>query len=206
MHHALFNGARFFPRSKSLFFAPSSYLYNMDFNVIKALHIIFVVSWFAGLFYIVRLFIYHTEAQQRPDSERKVLSDQFEIMEKKLWWIITTPAMVLTILFGTWMIVLNPDYYLHVGWMHLKLGFVLLLLIYHFVCQKIINDLKKGVFNWSSTGLRIWNEVATLALVAIVFLVVMKDSLNWIKGTIGFFAVAIGLMIGIKIYKRLRTK
>jgi putative membrane protein len=78
------------------------------------------------------------------------------------------------------------------------------LLGYHFVCQKIINDLKKSVFNWKSNSLRIWNEVATLALVAIVFLVVMKDSLNWIKGTVGFFAVAIGLMIGIKIYKKLR--
>jgi protoporphyrinogen IX oxidase len=181
-----------------------SYLYPMDFNVVKALHIIFVVSWFAGLFYIVRLFIYHTEAQQREETERRVLSEQFEIMEKKLWWIITTPAMVLTLLFGTWMILLNPEYYLQVGWMHLKLGFVALLLVYHFVCQKIMNDLKKGQFNWKSNGLRIWNEVATLALVAIVFLVVMKDSLNWIKGTVGFFAVAIGLMIGIKIYKRLR--
>ena len=177
----------------------------MDINTVKALHIIFVVSWFAGLFYIVRLFIYHTEAQEKPLPDRKILSDQFEIMEKKLWWIITTPAMVLTIVFGTWMIFLNPNYYLSAGWMHLKLGFVGLLLIYHFVCQKIINDLKKGAFNWKSNSLRIWNEVATLALVAIVFLVVMKDSLNWIKGTIGFFAVAIGLMIGIKIYKKLRS-
>jgi len=178
----------------------------MDFNTVKALHIIFVVSWFAGLFYIVRLFIYHTEAQEKPIPDRTILSNQFEIMEKKLWWIITTPAMVLTMVFGTWMILLNPDYYLSATWMHLKLGFVGLLLVYHFVCQKIINDLKKGVFNWKSNSLRIWNEVATLALVAIVFLVVMKDSLNWIKGTIGFFAVAIGLMIGIKIYKKLRTK
>lgn len=178
----------------------------MDFNTIKALHIIFVVSWFAGLFYIVRLFIYHTEAQTRVEVEKKVLSDQFEVMEKKLWWIITTPSMVLTIFFGIWMILLNPDYYLKASWMHVKLAFVGMLLVYHFVCQKIIADLKKGIFNWKSNSLRIWNEVATLALVAIVFLVVMKDSLNWIKGTIGFFAVAIGLMIGIKIYKKLRTK
>jgi putative membrane protein len=66
--------------------------------------------------------------------------------------------------------------------------------------------MQKGIFNWTSNGLRIWNELATLVLVAVVFLVVMKDSLNWIKGTVGFFAVAIGLMIGIKIYKRLRSK
>lgn len=178
----------------------------MEFNTVKALHIIFVVSWFAGLFYIVRLFIYHREAQEKPDAEKKVLSDQFQIMEKRLWWIITTPAMILTIVFGTWMILLNPDYYLKAGWMHLKLGFVGMLLIYHFVCQKILFDMKKGIFKWKSGMLRLWNEVATLGLVAIVFIVVMKDSMNWIKGTIGFFAVAIGLMILIKIYKRIRTK
>ena len=67
-----------------------------------------------------------------------------------------------------------------------------------------MNDLKKGIFNWKSNGLRIWNEVATLALVAIVFLVELQDNLNWIKGTLGFFGVAIGLMIGIKIYKKFR--
>ncbi len=175
----------------------------MELATVKALHIIFVVSWFAGLFYIVRLFIYHTEAQQKEETARQILSAQFEIMERKLWWIITTPAMILTLVFGTWMIVLVPSY-LQMGWMHIKLSFVAILLIYHFVCQKILFDLKKGKYNWSSNGLRIWNEVATLALVAIVFLAVMKDSLNWIKGTVGFFAVAIGLMIGIKIYKRLR--
>jgi putative membrane protein len=182
-----------------------SYLCGMDLSTIKALHIIFVVSWFAGLFYIVRLFIYHTEAQEKPEVERKILSEQFVIMEKKLWWIITTPAMVLTLLFGTWMLVLVPSY-LDTTWMQLKLAFVGLLLVYHVVCQKILNDMRNGLFNWKSNGLRIWNEVATLALVAIVFLVVMKDDLNWIKGTVGFFAVAIGLMIGIKIYKKLRKK
>jgi len=176
----------------------------MDFTTLKALHIIFVVSWFAGLFYIVRLFIYHTEAQEKPETERKILSDQFVIMEKKLWWIITTPAMILTIVFGSWMYLKNADYYLQASWMHIKLTFVVVLLIYHFVCQKILSDLKKGIFKWKSTGLRIWNELATLTLVSIVFLVEFQNNLDWIKGTIGFFGVAIGLMIGIKIYKRLK--
>lgn len=175
-------------------------------EVIKSLHIIFMVSWFAGLFYIVRLFIYHTEAQQKSEQEKKILSNQFEIMEKKLWWIITTPAMILTLLFGFWMLyIYGWEWYKANIWMHIKLGFVALLLIYHFVCQKILFDLKKEKYSWTSTGLRIWNEVATLALVAIVFLVVLKDNLNWIKGTVGFFAVAIGLMIAIKIYKRIRS-
>lgn len=181
----------------------------MNFDTIKALHIIFVVSWFAGLFYIVRLFIYHTEAQTREETEKRVLSEQFEIMEKRLWWIITTPAMILTLVFGTWMLFLNSDSYFGSysgGWMHVKLSFVALLLVYHFICQKIMSDLKRGKFIWKSNGLRIWNEVATLSLVAIVFIVTLKDSLNWIKGTIGFFAVAIGLMVLIKLYKRVRKQ
>ena len=177
-----------------------------SYQTIKALHIIFVVSWFAGLFYIVRLFIYHTEAQSKDEVAKKILSDQYEIMEKRLWWIITTPAMILTLLFGTWMLIERWEYFSSPGgtWMHIKLAFIVLLLIYHFVCQKIMFSMKAGNFNWTSNGLRLWNEVATLALVAIVFIVMLKDTMNWIKGTVGFFAVAIALMIGIKIYKKLR--
>lgn len=175
------------------------------FSTIKALHIIFMVSWFAGLFYIVRLFIYHTEAQQKSEQERTILSTQFVIMEKKLWWIITTPAMILTVVFGVWMLLLNPAF-LQFGWMHIKLTFVVLLLVYHFVCQKILVQLKHNQFKWSSTGLRIWNELATLALVAIVFLVVLQHAVNWLTATLSFFGVAIGLMIAIKLYKKIRTK
>jgi protoporphyrinogen IX oxidase len=169
------------------------------------LHIIFMVSWFAGLFYIVRLFIYHTEAQEKPELERSILSTQFIEMEKKLWWIITTPAMILTAVFGTTMLVYpGHTYLIHQPWMHVKLGFVGLLLIYHFTCQKILFQLKKDQFKWSSSALRIWNEVATLALVAIVFIVITKGAMNWWKGTIGFFGTAIGLMLLIKVYKRIR--
>ncbi len=177
----------------------------MDILTLKALHIIFVVSWFAGLFYMVRLFIYHVEAQEKSTEERDILSRQFILMEKKLWWIITTPAMVLTILFGTWMIIVNPSY-LYAPWMHFKLGFVGLLLIYHFICQHIMNQFRTGVFKWKSGHLRLWNELATLFLVAIVFLVVLKSSLNWITGTVIFFLVGIILMLAVKLYKRLRAK
>jgi protoporphyrinogen IX oxidase len=176
----------------------------MDFNTVKALHIIFVVSWFAGLFYIVRLFIYHTEAQQRNEPAKSILSEQFILMQKRLWWIITTPAMIFAVVFGTWMLTLNWQYYKVAGWMHLKLGFVGILLVYHFVCQKLMREMGQGKFRWSSNVLRIWNELATLVLVAIAFLVSMKNELNWIWGTVAFFAVALGLMILIKLYKRLR--
>lgn len=176
-----------------------------DINVIKALHIIFVVSWFAGLFYIVRLFIYAQEAKEMEEPKKSILTEQLVIMQKRLWWIITTPAMVLAVIFGTWMILLNPAY-LQMPWMHIKLGFVFLLLMYHFYCQKIMFDISKGICKWKSTQLRLWNELATLFLVAIVFLVVLKSTLNWIYGTVGFFGVAILLMIGIQLYKKFRAK
>jgi putative membrane protein len=177
----------------------------MSYLAVKALHIIFVVSWFAGLFYIVRLFIYHTEAQLKPSNEAEILSAQFTIMEKKLWWIITTPAMVLTVVFGVWMLVLNPGL-LSLPWMHIKLTFVLLLLIYHFVCQRLLKNVANGQFKWSSTQLRLWNELATLVLVAVVFLVELQDSMNWIGGTVGFFGVGILLMLLIRIYKKFNSK
>lgn len=177
----------------------------MSYPVIKALHIIFMVSWFAGLFYIVRLFIYHTEAQGKSENEKSILSKQFKIMERKLWWIITTPAMILTVIFGVALLIIEPSW-LKQGWMHLKLGFVVLLLIYHFICQKTMLQLAKSSSRWTSNQLRLWNELATLLLVIIVFLVVMKNSLNWIYATIGFLAVAVALMMAVKIYKRLRKR
>ena len=176
-----------------------------NYSLWKALHIIFVVSWFAGLFYIVRLFIYHTEAQKKEAAAKKILSDQFEIMEQRLWWIITTPAMVLTLVFGTLMIVANP-YLLEQGWMHIKLLFVALLLVYHFGSQKMMFNMKRGVFKRKSGQLRLWNELAAMFLVTIIFVVVLKNSLDWIYGTMGFFALGITLMIAIRIYKRFRER
>jgi len=153
---------------------------------------------------MVRLFIYFREAADKPAPEKEILQNQFVIMMQRLWWIITTPAMVLTVVFGVWMLTLNPAYLLKAPWMHLKLGFVLLLLIYHFYSQKLLRNAEAGLIKWSSNQLRIWNEVATLLLVIIVFLVVLKNHLNWISGTLGFFGVGVALMLGIKLYKKLR--
>ncbi len=174
-------------------------------NIIKALHIIFMVSWFAGLFYVVRLFIYHVEALDKGEPDKTILVNQYTIMEKRLWWIITTPAMVLTVIFGLLMLVANPVL-LQKPFMHLKLGFVVLLLIYHFLCQKIYFDLKKNKFHWGSGALRVWNEVATLLLVIIVFIVVLKDALNWVYASLSFVAVALLLMLAIKMYQAIRKK
>ncbi|MBM3161594.1 MAG: CopD family protein [Bacteroidetes bacterium] len=175
----------------------------MEYQVIKALHLIFVVSWFAGLFYMVRLFIYHVEALKEEEFKKAILIDQYQKMQRRLWWIITTPAMVLTLFFGIWMLVLNPRL-LKFGWMHLKLGFVVLLLIYHVCSHLIMYRLASGHHRLSSIKLRIWNEVATLFLVAIIFVVVLKSNLSWIYGTIGFFVVGIFLMLAVKAYQKLR--
>jgi putative membrane protein len=115
------------------------------YDYVKAIHIIFVVCWMAGLFYSVRLFIYHTEAQDKPEPDRTILSKQFEIIERKLWNIITIPSMYLTIAAGTTMLILKPVW-LQFGWMHIKLTFVVALVIYHFICQNKIKQMRNGGF------------------------------------------------------------
>jgi putative membrane protein len=175
------------------------------YQYILAIHIIFVVCWMAGLFYMVRLFIYHTEAQAKPEPARTILSEQFEVMEKKLWWIITTPSMYLVLAAGITMLCLSPGW-LQMGWMHIKLAFVIGLMVYHFICQNKMNQMRKGIYKWTSTQLRLWNELATLILFAIVFLVVLKNSLNWIFGVVGIIAFSIVLMMAVKVYKRFREQ
>lgn len=175
------------------------------YQYILAIHIIFVVCWMAGLFYMVRLFIYHTEAQEKPEPARTILSEQFEIMEHKLWWIITTPSMYLVLAAGVTMLCLAPAW-LQMPWMHIKLTFVAGLIVYHFICQHKMNQMRKGIYKWTSTQLRLWNELATLILFAIVFLVVLKNSLNWIFGVVGIIAFSLALMSAVKVYKYFREK
>lgn len=175
------------------------------YQYVLAIHIIFVVCWMAGLFYMVRLFIYHTEAQEKPEPARTILSEQFEIMERKLWWIITTPSMYLVLAAGVTMLCLMPAW-LQMGWLHIKLLFVVGLIAYHFICQNKMNQMRKGIFKWTSTQLRLWNELATLILFAIVFLAVLKSTLNWIFGVVGIVTFSIILMMAVKIYKRFREK
>jgi putative membrane protein len=172
---------------------------------IKSLHIIFVVTWFAGLFYIVRLFIYQTEALQKPEPERAILHAQLSKMSRLLWKIITWPSAILTLILAVTLLSLQP-FWLKQPFMHIKLSFVFLLYLYHFSCHYIYKKLQKGEIKFSSTQLRIWNEVATLFLVAVVFLIVLKNELDWIWGTIGFIGLGVLLMVAIKIYKALRKK
>ena len=177
---------------------------------IKALHIIFVVTWFSGLFYIVRLFIYTTEANEKPEPERTILIKQFQIMMKRLWYGITWPSAVLTLLFGLYTLFYgnwNRVLFDEGGrWLLIKLIFVVFLYAYHFYIHKLFNQEQRMVFTLSSQKLRIWNEVATIFLVAIVMLATVKQSLSFVWGLVGLVAFVIILMSAIRIYKVLRHK
>jgi protoporphyrinogen IX oxidase len=173
------------------------------FFYIKALHVIFVVTWFAGLFYIVRLFIYHAEAETKREPERSILQSQYKIMEKRLWYGITWPSMILTLSFGTWLAIL---YGTLSNWLMIKLCLVVGLVIYHIYCGLIFYNLQKDLKKYNSNKLRILNEVATLFLVSIVFVVELKNSLNAFWGIASFIAFSMILFAAIKIYKKIREK
>jgi protoporphyrinogen IX oxidase len=170
---------------------------------IKALHIIFVVTWFAGIFYMPRLFIYNTEAGDKPEAARTVLREQFGVMIKRLWYGITWPSAILTLLLGgsTWsMLHATP------AWLMVKLAFVIGLYAYHFSLHFIVQQQLKGIFKYSSQQLRIWNEVATIFLVAIVMLAVVKNSISFVWALCGLILFVILLMSAIRIYKIIRMK
>jgi len=175
------------------------------YNYIKALHLIFVITWFAGLFYIPRLFIYQIEAFDKPSPDKVILGDQLKIMAKRLWYIITWPSAVLAILFAVLLLVINPAWLLQ-SWMHIKLFFVFLLVLYHLKTHQILKQLQNDQVKYSSKFMRLWNEVTTIILFSVVFLVILKDSLNWIFGVVGIFVLAIALMLGIRLYKTIREK
>lgn len=172
------------------------------YPVIKALHLIFMVTFFAGTFYIVRLFIYHTEAFDRWEPERGVLAEQFALMSRRLWYFITWPSLVLMALFGIWMLVLNPEL-LKQPWMHAKLGLVSLLIAYHMVNQGIFSRLQRNERAWRGSALRLWNEGATLILFGVVFLAVLKR-VQWYYGLIGLGVLGGVLVLAVNMYRRKR--
>lgn len=172
------------------------------YPVIKALHLIFMVTFFAGTFYIVRLFIYHCEALAKWEPDRTILTRQYALMEKRLWYFITWPSLVLMALFGIWMLVLNPAL-LKQPWMHAKLGLVALLLVYHGVNQRLFARLRSGGKVWPSYALRLWNEGATLILFGVVFLASLKR-IQWYYGVVGLVVLGAVLVMAINLYRRKR--
>ncbi len=182
----------------------------MSYLYLKALHIIFIVTWFAGMFYIVRLFIYNTEAGEKDEPARSILRQQFSIMIKRLWMGITWPSAIITLILGPWVMIngkWDKSLFDEGGrWLLVKLVFVVLLYVYHFSLHKIYKDEMKGKFLWSSQKLRIWNEVATIFLVAIVMLASVKNAMSLVWGLSGLIALIIVLMSAIRIYKLIRKK
>ena len=178
------------------------------YNYLKSLHLIFVTTWFAGLFYIVRLFVYQIEAAQKPSPEKEILQKQYKIMTYRLWYIITWPSAVLASIFAFWMLFFTDlgRSWLQMPWMHVKLGFVFALYLYQWKCHLIFKELQNDQVKYTTNFMRLWNEGATIILFAIVFLVILKNELNWIYGTAGILVVSILLMLGIKFYKRVRSR
>lgn len=175
----------------------------MTFLYLKAVHIIFIVTWFAGLFYMPRLFVYITEAHEKPEPAKSILLAQFKMMSSRLWYGITWPSAIITLGMGTALIVNQPQW-LQQGFMHIKLTLVFLLYLYHFSLQHIFNNLKRDKIKYTSQQLRMWNEVATLFLISIVFIIVLKNALSMVWGVVGLLVVTMGILAGIKLYKNLR--
>lgn len=175
----------------------------MEYNYIKALHVIFVVCWFAGLFYMVRLFIYTAEANGKEEPAKSILTQQLLLMQRKLWYIITWPSAIGTVIFGGWMLIKNTAL-LYQPWMWLKLIFVTILILYHLQCHVFYKQQSAGIYKTGSFKLRLFNELATVLLVAIVFLVIVKSSSGLVWGMLGLFAFAGLLMAGVYIYKKQR--
>ncbi|HLY70828.1 MAG TPA: CopD family protein [Puia sp.] len=177
---------------------------------LKALHIIFIVTWFAGMFYMPRLFIYNTEAETKTDEVKKILHEQFAIMMKRLWFGIAIPSALLTLMFGPILMFAegwNRLLFDQQGrWLLIKLIFVLFLYLYFLSLHTIFKQQLKGVFKYSSQQLRIWNEVATVFLVAIVMIAVVRESMSLVWGLVGLALFVVILIGAIKIYKLLRSK
>ncbi|OUD37504.1 CopD family protein [Flavobacterium sp. FPG59] len=178
------------------------------YNYIKSLHLIFVITWFVGLFNIVRLFVYQIEAADKPSPEKEILQNQFKIMTYRMWYIITWPSAVLASIFAFWMLFFTDlgRAWLQMPWMHVKLGFVFLLYLYHAKCHQIFNQLQRNEVKYTSNFMRLWNEGATIILFAVVFLVILKNAFNWIYGVIGIILFSVILMLGFQFYKKIRER
>ena len=176
---------------------PEAYLW------FKTLHIVGVVVWFAGLFYLVRLFIYHREAEELSAELREAFQAQYALMERRLANIITTPGMVVAVTMAIGLLIVNPAW-LQQGWMHVKLGFVAGLLAYHLFCYRLMGQLQSGSCRWSAKQLRALNELPTLLLVIVVMLVVFKAQFPTGAATWLIVGLVVFMAASIQFYARWR--
>jgi putative membrane protein len=175
----------------------------MSYLWFKAFHIIGVVVWFAGLFYLVRLFVYHVEANEQPEPARSILQQQYQIMEKRLYNLITTPGMVLTVSMAIALLIVAPDL-LKETWLHVKLAFVTATIAYHFYCGRLMKQMAGGQFTWSGQQMRWLNEAPTVLLVIVVLLVVFKSSLPTDITAWAILAMIVAMAATIQLYAKKR--
>jgi putative membrane protein len=175
----------------------------MSYLWFKAFHIVGVVVWFAGLFYLVRLYVYHAEANEQPEPARTILQQQYQIMEKRLYSLITTPGMILTVVMAIAMLIAAPEL-LKDTWLHVKLSLVVLLIGYHHLCGRWMKQLASGEFKFSGQQFRWLNEVPTVLLVLIVLLAVFKNNFPTSAAAWGIFAMIVAMAAIIQLYARKR--
>lgn len=180
-------------------------LRHMAFLYLKALHIIFVVTWFAGLFYAPRLFIYTMEVYEKEtEPARSILLEKLHRWTRLLWFGITWPSAIITLGMGLSLIFTSAYQHNMPQWLWIKIGFVAALYIYHLACHSMFKKLQRGEQVWSSQKLRFWNEVSTILLFAIVFLVILKNMVSVMWGLLGLVVFAVLLMLAITLYKKIR--
>lgn len=177
----------------------------MAYSWFKAFHIIGFVVWFAGLFYLVRLFIYHVEANQEPEPARTILKNQYQIMEKRLYDIITTPGLFVTVAMAIGILSTNMEL-LKEPWLHYKLGFVAVLIGYHIYCAKLMKQLAADECKWTGQSLRALNEAPTLLLVVIVMLATFKNNLPTDLTAWLIFGLVIFMAVSIQLYAKIRRR
>lgn len=179
-----------------------------SYLALKAIHIIFMVSYFAGIFYLIRLFVYYIDAKTKEETEKNILQKQYIYMISRLWDIIIVPAGLIMLITGVLM-ASNMDFYLlKRPWFHLKLAFLIILGFYHYWSWKTIKTMKSGKFETTSIFLRLMNEVATLILFAVVFIVLFKDNFAdvWLSLLISFIVLVTTIMLIVKLVNRKRNK
>lgn len=175
----------------------------MAYYWFKAFHLIGIVVWFAGLFYLVRLFVYHAEANQEPEPAQTILKNQYAIMEKRLYSIITTPGMIVTVVCAIGLISTEPEV-LKQPWLHIKLAIVLLLIGYHHYCKRIMKRLAQDECQWTGQQFRALNEAPTIMLVLIVLLAVFKNSLPLDITTWVIAGLVVTMVVTIQLYAKKR--
>jgi protoporphyrinogen IX oxidase len=185
------------PLTLAVTWPPEAYLW------FKTLHIVGVVVWFAGLFYLVRLFIYHREAAELEAPLRQAFEEQYGLMERRLANIITTPGMVVAVAMAVGLLLVEPAW-LKQAWMHAKLGVVAALLVYHGFCYRLMGQLLRGECQWSGRQLRALNELPTLLLVLVVMLVVFKAQFPTGAATWFLVALVVFMAASIQFYARWR--